>query len=177
MKKLLLLALVALGVYMAATESGNRTFTRIWASVAGKPALDLDFMALSPQIDENQLAQRFTSLKLKCHAEQSNLGDRVCTSEIRAVNDVPAQYAAFFFKDSRLSNVKLALSGRDHPRLTEKLKAQYGAWQTVGSRNDIHGNPIVGWHLDSGILAISETVPENAESTVLWISNQALLSR
>ncbi|BAU48011.1 hypothetical protein SVA_1446 [Sulfurifustis variabilis] len=175
MKKFVLLAAIAFGAWAWSTEAGNELVARLYAMVTGRAAIEIDFDSLTPEVAEDEIKTLYSSSKFKCYDERSELGDRVCFTDVREVNGVPARYAAFFFKDAELSNVKVALDGKDHPTLVQTFTDTYGEWRTVGSRKDVYGKPIVGWYLSSGVLAVSETAPRDKEATLLWISRHRLL--
>lgn len=173
MKKLLLVVLLALGAYVVATDSGKLQFARAWGFITDRPAVELDFKTLSSRLDEKEIVRQFSSIRFKCEAENTELGDRVCYGNISSFNNVPAQYAAFFFKAGSLFNVKFAIKSEDHAKLVDMLKARYGKWESDSARRDKQDYAIVTWTFNTGTLAINE-VGYGAESTVFWISSRAL---
>lgn len=136
--------------------------------------LDLD--AYHGSLIEADIKRDLHHLHFTCTVESSSLGDRVCWAPISSFNDVEAQIAAFFFKEEKLSFIRLSFSGKEHPRLFSQMHKKFGPVRTFKKSGDIHGNSIVGWVRPKGIVAINDHIEPQHEAIVLWISGEKMFA-
>lgn len=171
MRKVVPLFVFAILVYIAHNEG--------WLDgtpLALHPSLEADLDTFTADMGEQALLTRYPDLNWDCYPEQSDLGERVCTAPIRAWNGVLAKYTAFFFnKRDRLRMVKLNFPEASHAELIGTIAMRHGQSIAVPGRKDVHGKPIVMWKADKGMIAASENVTGDGESTVTWVSGQGLL--
>lgn len=139
--------------------------------------LRLDLDAYHGNLIEADIKRNLHHLHFTCTIETSTLGDRVCWAPISSYNDVDAEIADFFFKEGKLSNIRLSFSGKVHPQLFLQMHKKFGPVRTFKKSGDIHGNSIVGWVRPKGIIAISDHIEPQHEAIVLWISGEKMFAQ
>lgn len=179
MKKLLLLLIllilaVGLWITTAKPNIGVRFLEETIPNITVWNALDINFNNITSDLNEEKVIQKFQDVKLKCMREGTDMGDRVCWAYIRKVNGIPAKLAAFFFVENRIFQIKIDVKGEEHTMLLNKFKEDYGQWELMTDKPGVYGSPLIAWFLPTGVLTVSETVPANVDSQILWVSNGAM---
>jgi len=141
-----------------------------------KPVI-LDLDAYHGNLGENDIRRDLHQLHFTCTAETSSLGDRVCWAPITSYNDIDAKIAAFFFKEGKLTFIRLSFSGKEQPQLFSQMHKKYGPVRTFKKSGDIHGNSIVGWVRPKGIISINDHIEPQHEAIVLWISGEKMFAQ
>ncbi|OGU23297.1 MAG: hypothetical protein A2580_16915 [Hydrogenophilales bacterium RIFOXYD1_FULL_62_11] len=140
-----------------------------------KPVV-LDVDSLS---GENQLSikQTYHHLRYTCAPEHGILGDFVCWATVSDFNGIDARLIAFFFRNDKLSSVRVSFSAEDHPKMLSLMQKRFGPERRFGQRTDAFGNNIVGWIRPSGIVAINDSADGNEEPFLLWTSADTILKK
>ena len=116
----------------------------------GHKGVSFDLAQLSGDWSEGIVRKRFSEHPVWCGRYEGNLAaDRACGVKIKAYDDVPAVYLAFFFNASQLRQVAISLPSWAHGKAYDKLVAQYGspyASQPLPSA----GVRLHGWRLPDG---------------------------
>jgi len=176
MKKLfvlLLLAAAGWGIYdYQIGTPGERIYDRVFA----KKAL-LDFDALEPSDTVDKIRQDYRGLHHTCTGDNSKFGDYVCWSPIKTLNGVDARVLAFFFRQGKLSAVRVSFSGKNHPEIFALLSKKYGEYHTFGRNRDAYGNNIVGWIRPNGIVAVNDEIDPKDEAILLWTSRSMVMDQ
>lgn len=141
-----------------------------------KPVI-LDLDAYHADLGEADIRNDLHHLHMTCTRETSSLGDRVCWAPISSYNDIDAETAAFFFKQGKLSFIRLSFSGKVHPQLFSQMHKKFGPVRPFKKSGDIHGNSIVGWIRPQGIIAINDHIEPQHEAIVLWISDENIFAQ
>lgn len=139
-----------------------------------KPVItDLDL--LNEQEDQQTIKQTYHYLHHTCTSESSILGDSVCWSTISKFNGIDARLISFFFRNGKLSAVRISFAAKNQPELFSLLQKRYGQEREFGHHADSYGNNIVGWIRPSGIVATNDRVEGDQESILLWLSPSKVL--
>ncbi len=137
------------------------------------PEAQVQFEALSADMDEAAVRARFKTLSLRCELETSALGNRVCFSALSKANGNPALTLALFFKDGHLRFAILQVPWWAHGRVQERLYRQWGSPGPAGT--DGTGRSVLRWQLPGGHLEMNKTryLSPLTWSVVLWTANKA----
>jgi hypothetical protein len=168
---LMLLAGLWAAVDYRMSTPGSSFYDRLYA----KPIV-LDMDALSRE-NQQTIKQTYHHLHYTCAAEYGVLGDAVCWATISSFNGIDARLVAFFFRNDRLSAVRVSFSGKNHPAVLSQMQKRFGPERRFGQRTDAFGNKIVGWMRPGGVIAINDSAEGDAEPFVLWTSAEAILKR
>lgn len=168
---LMLLAGLGLAVDYRMSIPGSSVVDRLYA----KPVvLDMDALSGDSQLS---IKQTYHYLHHTCVAEHGILGDSVCWATISKFNGIDARLIAFFFRNDRLSAVRVAFPAESHPKVLSLMQKRFGPERRFGQRTDAFGNKIVGWMRPSGVIAINDSAEGDEEPFVLWTSADAILMR
>lgn len=168
---LLLLAGLWVAVDYRMSTPGSSVYDRLYA----RPIV-LDMDALSRE-NRQSITQTYHDLHYTCAAEHGILGDAVCWATISSFNGIDARLIAFFFRNDRLSTVRVSFPGKSHPAVLSQMQKRFGPERKFGQRTDAFGNKIVGWIRPSGIIAINDSAEGAEEPFVLWTSTEAILKQ
>ena len=168
---LMLLAGLWVAVDYRMSTPGSSIFDRLYAK-----SIVLDLDALSRE-NRQTITQTYHDLHYTCAAEHGILGDSVCWATISSFNGIDARLIAFFFRNDRLSTVRVSFPGKSHPAVLSQMQKRFGPERRFGQRTDAFGNKIVGWMRPSGIIAINDSAEGDEEPFVLWTSAEAILKR
>jgi hypothetical protein len=168
---LVLLAGLGIAVDYRMSIPGSSVVDRLYA----KPVvLDMDALSGDSQLS---IKQAYHYLHHTCAAEHGILGDSVCWATISEFNGIDARLIAFFFRNDRLSAVRVAFPVESHPKVLALMQKRFGPERRFGLRTDAYGNKIVGWMRPSGVIAISDSAEGEEEPFVLWTSADAILKK
>ncbi|WP_310446668.1 hypothetical protein [Thiobacillus sp.] len=168
---LMLLAGLGIAVDYRMSIPGSSVVDRLYARPV---VLDMDALSGDSQLS---IKQAYHYLHHTCAAEHGILGDAVCWATISEFNGIDARLIAFFFRNDRLSAVRVAFPAESHPKVLALMQKRFGPERRFGQRTDAFGNKIVGWMRPSGAIAINDSVEGDAEPFVLWTSTDAILMR
>lgn len=168
---LMLLAGLGIAVDYRMSIPGSSVVDRLYA----KPVvLDMDALSGDSQLS---IKQTYHYLHHTCVAEHGILGDSVCWATISEFNGIDARLIAFFFRNDRLSAVRVAFPAESHPKVLSLMQKRFGPERRFGQRTDAFGNKIVGWIRPSGVIAINDIAEGDEEPFVLWTSADAILMK
>ncbi|MBT9540154.1 hypothetical protein [Thiobacillus sp.] len=168
---LMLLAGLGIAVDYRMSIPGSSVVDRLYARPV---VLDTDALSGDSQLS---IKQAYHYLHHTCAAEHGILGDSVCWATISEFNGIDARLIAFFFRNDRLSAVRVAFPAESHPKVLALMQKRFGPERRFGQRTDAFGNKIVGWMRPSGAIAINDSVEGDEEPFVLWTSTDAILMR
>jgi hypothetical protein len=145
----------------------------IRARLGIKPAIQIDFAALSGETNRSQTLAGFPGIKPHCRETAVELVLEECVAEVGKVNGVPATSITFHFDRDRLARVRVVLPAREHRAFMTEVRAVHGMWSQLDQR-DAYGAALVAWSLPGGRLAMSEDVATAPETVVQWTSKAGL---
>jgi len=168
---LMLLAGLWVAVDYRMSTPGSSLYDRFYAK-----SIVLDMDALSRE-NRQTITQTYHDLRYTCAAEHGILGDSVCWATISSFNGIDARLVAFFFRNDRLSNVRVSFPEKSHPVVLSLMQKRFGPERKFGQRTDAFGNKIIGWIRPSGVIAINDSAEGAEEPFVLWTSTEEVLKR
>jgi len=163
------LAVVALAWFIA----GEQLTGWFRAQLGIKPAVQIDFAALSGDDNRKTVFARIAGARPECRDTVPELIQSECTLVVGTVNGVPATSLRFLFERDRLMQVHLTLPSREHRAFMTEVRAAYGMWSQLDQR-DAHGAALVAWTLPGGRLVMGEDAITTPESVVRWTSKAGL---
>lgn len=162
---MLLMGCIGIAVEYRTVVPGTSIIDRLRA----RPVVtDLDL--LNGYDDLQKIKQDYHYLDFTCTAEKTMLGDYDCWATISKFNSIDAKIMAFFFRNAKLTAVRVSLDAENHPKMFSLLHKRYGPDRQFGSHADSYGNNIVGWIRPSGIVAINDHIEGDQEAILLWMS-------
>jgi hypothetical protein len=172
-KRLMLLALVLGPIFwLVFSEDGQRRSDLVLLSLwEGTEAMDVALDKLHEGVVENELRRNFPDVPLSCEQQPSLFGDQTCSAPIASFNGAPARYAVVYFRDGKLSAVKLAYRRSYHDYVARDLHRRLGAPQTTADQ-------VWNWPTPGGLVLMPTELPgQGDEPTVIWLSSQQVQGR
>ncbi|MES9945758.1 MAG: hypothetical protein B6D77_15135 [gamma proteobacterium symbiont of Ctena orbiculata] len=158
--------------WLVFTDDGQRRTDIVLLTLWGEDEIALNLKALDNQVSEEDLKQVFPDITWTCEDELSNFGNRLCASRIGIFNDIPAHYVTIFFLDRWINGVKIGYRGQYHEILKQQLWQQLGAPANSNPQiPTIQGmESVLHWVTDSGNVILKDSLQEDDEAALLWLS-------
>jgi hypothetical protein len=118
------------------------------------------------------MRELYPDLPWQCKDEPTGFGDRYCISKIGSFNDLPADYAALFFRGNGIAAVKINYRHNFHGQLGKDLRYQLGNPLPVASTaGDIpDANRVIHWRTEGGHVVTKKILDKGEEPALLWLS-------
>jgi hypothetical protein len=173
-KNLLILAIVVGPiVWLVLTEDGQRRTDLVLLSLFGKAEINLAVEHLTGDVTEADLRRLYPKLPLACANQATPYGDRLCTAEIGAFNQIPSRALAFYLEGERLRAVKVDYRPHYHALLQRQLAERLGK---LAIRSEQRAGALA-WKLEGGLLLMPAEEPNtDGEAALMWLSADALRS-
>lgn len=169
---LMLLAGLAIAVNYRMSIPGSSWVDRMRA----KPMV-LNMDSLTGHETQAEVLQTYHYLHHTCTSESGPLGNTVCWATVTKVDGVDARLISFFFRDDRLSAVRVSFADKDHPKMLALMQKRFGPERQFGEKTDAFGNKIVGWIRPSGVIAINVSIEGDDEPIMLWTSRDSVMKK
>ncbi|MBF0256854.1 MAG: hypothetical protein HQL47_10450 [Gammaproteobacteria bacterium] len=157
-------------IWIVTDPAGQRWADVTLLRVMGKPAMNLDFAALSGNEDLPQLKQIYPKLDIQCDANgkpgAAELNQN-CYAHIASLNRLPARYITFYLQDGRLKMIKLSYQAAYHEAFHQQLSAVYGPAQMdpVASPTD----KVAHWQTGPGRVVMKAQVSQKGDNQLFWL--------
>ncbi len=168
---LLLLAGLWVAVDYRLSAPGFRLYDRLYARPI---VMDLDTLGRESR---QGILHTYSQLHFTCGAEHGVLGDAVCRAALSSFNGIDARVVDFFFRNDRLSAVRISFAGKSLPLVLAQLRERFGPEARLGSRTAAPGNRVAGWARPGGVIAVTDHAAGNGAPIVLWTSGEAMPDR
>lgn len=130
------------------------------------PAVRVPWKALSASMGEAEVRALFPDTNVRCIAQATDMGDRVCYMSVERVDGYAALTVAFFFQKGRLNLATVHVPWWAHGRAAGAMARDFGP----------HGRDWPGpmqlrrWDLQQGKLQMNETRSINplSWSAIVW---------
>ncbi len=172
-KRLLLVTIVVGPIWwLVFTEDGQRRSDMFLLRVFGDAPFYLNLKVLDGRFNEAELHQLYPEFSWQCKDEATDFGDRYCISRIGSFNDLPADSAALFFRDSGITAVKVNYRHNYHAQLGKDLRYQLGypLPEAASARDMPDANKVVHWRTEGGHVITKKILDKGEESALLWLS-------
>lgn len=169
---LMLLAGLWVAIDYRMSLAGSSLIDRLYA----KPVV-MDVDGLTGRETELEITQTYHYLRHTCVPEPGILGDRVCWSTVSEFNGIDARLLSFFFRNDRLSAVRVSFAAEHHGEMFALMEKRFGAARSFGAGTDAFGNNIVGWIRRTGVVAANDRLSGDEEGLLLWLAPRTVLNR
>ncbi|HHC72939.1 MAG TPA: hypothetical protein ENK54_08575 [Thiotrichales bacterium] len=170
-KNLMLLAMViAPAWWLLLTEDGQRRTDTVMLWLLGNPTMEMNLAPLTTEFEEGELMKLFASLAWECADRPSYFGDRLCRAEIGVFNEIPSRYVTLYFREGRISGIKVIYRRRYHDTLRRQLTRQLGEPRLVRAEN---AEALLAWRTAGGKVLLKERVIPSDEAALLWMGATA----
>ena len=171
-KKLLILCVVFGPIlWLMFTEDGQRRTDTLVLWLFGEEEISMDLAALSNQYTEQELDKVYAQLKWHCQDHVDAYGERHCVARIGIFNGIPARYLTVFYRDGRLTAVKLQYRAHNHDQLQSQLLTLLGEPKQPVQTNTEDPDQVLQWRTHFGLVLMKQALHGNDEPALLWLSS------
>jgi len=147
-----------------------------WADVTllrllGNPEINLDYSGLSGNESVDDIRKTYPKLDLVCDAKGPDVVAELnqnCFGQIAAVNQLPARYLTFYFRDGRLYRIKLSYRAAYHEILYQQLTKVYG--KPVTSEMGGQDHRVIQWQTGPGVVVMKAVVSKKGDNQLFWLT-------
>jgi len=168
-KKLLILCMV-FGpiIWLMFTEDGQRRTDTMVLWLFGEEEISMDLAALSNEYTEQELDEVYPQLKWRCQNHEDTYGDRHCVARIGIFNGIPARYLTAFYRDGRLSAMKLHYRAHNHGQMQSLLLSLLGEPKQPATAES---GQVLQWRTHFGLVLMKKALQGNDEPALFWLSS------
>jgi hypothetical protein len=172
--KRLIAFLIVIGpiYWLIFTEDGQRRTDSVVLFLWGEDEINFNLQALDDRFTEPELLEVFPDIDWHCHYNETPFGNRLCFAPIGVYNTIPAHYIAVFFRDKRVSGVKITYRRIYHDQLIQQLLQQMG--QPVKENSGIpeqgDGATLLRWDTTRGNVILKQVLNEKEEPVLFWLA-------
>jgi hypothetical protein len=174
--KFVILLMLLAGLWIAVDYRMSIPGSSLVDRLRAKPVV-LDMDSLSGRETQSEIRQTYHQLHHTCTPETNPLGDYVCWATISEFNGIDARVIAFFFRNDKLSSVRISFSAEEHPKVLSLMQKRFGPERRFGQRTDAFGNNIVGWARPSGFVTTNDHLSGDEDALLLWVSTGDVLKK
>jgi hypothetical protein len=166
----LLLLLAYAGLLMLMNFSTLHIYQKYFGETL--PRTSVPWQALSSALDESALRAQFPAVPLRCMADDSHIGDRVCYAAVRDVDGFPALTLALFLQKGRLTLATVHVPWWGHGRAAEQLARNLGTSELASGGP---GTMLRRWTVPSGFVDMNARRSWNVLdwSAIVWTPGRA----
>ena len=171
-KKLLILCVVFGPIlWLMFTEDGQRRTDTMVLWLFGEEEISMDLDALSNQYAEQEIGKVYGNLNWRCQDREDTYGDRVCVARIGIFNGIPARYLTVFYRDGRLSAVKLHYRAHNHGQLQSQLYTLWGDPYEPTQTTSEDSGQVLQWRTHFGLVLMKKALIGDDEPALFWLSS------
>ncbi len=147
--------------WLLLTEDGQRRTDAVMLWLFGHQAVDMALARLAPY-EEPALLSLYDGLPWRCGRGDGRLGERRCAAPLGVFNGIPARSLTFYFRQGRLSAMKLVYRRRYHVALVRDLRRRLGT--------PVREAGVLRWRAGEGLLVAKARVTPADEAALIWIT-------
>lgn len=174
--KFVILLMLLAGLWLAVDYRMSIPGSSFVDRLRAKPVV-LNMDSLSGRETQSEITRTYHHLDHTCTPETNTLGDHVCWAAISEFNGIDARVIAFFFREGKLSAVRVSFAAENHPAMFALMEKKYGPSRTFGGGTDAFGNNIVGWARPAGFVTTNDRLSDDEEALLLWVSTGNVLKK
>ncbi|MGD8589892.1 MAG: hypothetical protein PVG22_13785 [Chromatiales bacterium] len=171
--KHLLILSVVLGpiLWLMFSEDGQRRTDTMVLWLFGEEEISMDLRALSGQYTEQEMARVYAKLNWYCSDLEGIYGNRHCVARIGIFNMIPARYLTAFYRDGRLTALKLHYRAHNHGQLQSLLLYQLGDPDPSTVSPGGEQGQVLQWRTHHGLVLMKKELIDEEEPALFWLSS------
>lgn len=172
-KTLLILILVFIPPYwLLFTDEGSRVSDTALLWLLGEEDIKLSLPDLDGQFTAEDIRTVYPENDWQCGSGETEFGNTLCAAQIGSFNGFPSRVVTFFFRDDRLSAVKLIYREPYHEQVIGHLISRLGQPDNVAQAlaDGPDADNVLQWDLQAGVLLLKKTLGKPDEPALLWLA-------
>lgn len=157
------------------TEDGRRAAIQITSRLGITPPIcTLEPELLRGTMDPDSVKALQPELDYLCEKDSSFFGDYVCEADIGLYHNLPAYRVTYFFRNNRLTTMRLALQSQTYDELEEKVS---GGNKKLDIKTELSftggkKEPVHVFKTPAGnYLMLSRDQTQTGETLLLWVAD------
>jgi hypothetical protein len=154
------------------TDEGSRVSDTALMWLMGKDEIKVNIPELDDKFTEQDIRSVFKEIDWHCGAQQTPFGDAVCAAEIGVFNGFPAQLITFYFRDGRVSALKLIYRDQYHQQILGHYIGELGQPGNVAAAiaEGPDADTVLEWDLGRGVLILKKELGKLDEPALIWLA-------
>ena len=172
-KTLLILLLVFLPPFwLLFTDEGARVSDTALLWLLGEEEIKVSIQDLDNDFSRQDIEQVYSENTWHCGAKDTAFGDSVCATEIGTFNGFPSHLLTFYFRDGRVSAMKLNYRDQYHRQILGHYIGELGQPSNVAEAiaEGPEAEDVLQWQLPQGTLVLKKELADADEPALLWLA-------
>ena len=174
-KTLLILILVFVPPFwLLFTDEGSRVSDTALLWLLGEDDIKIDLRQLDNRFTQMDIQTVYSDIEWQCGRQASPFGDQLCGARVGTFNGYPARAMTFFFRDDRISALKLIYRDAYHTQLMGYYIQELGQPSNVAAAvaEGPDAAEVLEWHLERGTLLMKKALTEGDEPALVWMATR-----
>lgn len=172
-KTLLILLLVLTPPYwLLFTDEGSRVSDSALLWLLGEDDIKVSVGDLDNKFSQEDILAVYGKNEWHCGEKHTNFGNAICAAKVGTFNGFPARLITFYFRDGRVSAMKLIYRDQYHEQILGYLIGEFGQPGNVAAAvsEGPEADTVLQWGLDKGALLLKKALQQTDEPALLWMA-------
>lgn len=172
-KTLLILLLVFIPPFwLLFTDEGSRVSDTALLWLLGEDEIRINLPKLDSNFSTDDIRTVYPDNEWQCGSQATDFGDALCMAPIGTFNGFPSRLATFYFRDGRLSALKLIYREAYHDQIIGHVISDFGQPTNVEQAlaETPNADPLLEWQLDGGVLLLKKRLDPQDEPALIWLA-------
>lgn len=174
-KTLLILILVLVPPYwLLFTDEGGRVSDTALLWLLGEPDIKVSIRDLDGAYTQQDIKTVYSDNEWVCGEKSTPFGDSVCATEVGTFNGYPSRLLTFFFRNDRVTAMKLIYRTQYHKQLIGFYIGELGQPDNVASAiaEGPQADNVLEWDLGKGMMLMKKELDKVDEPSLLWLAGK-----
>lgn len=172
-KTLLILLLVFIPPFwLLFTDEGSRVSDTALLWLLGEDEIRINLPELGTGFSAEDIRTVYPDNEWQCGRQVTDFGDALCAAQIGTFNGFPSRLATFYFRDDRLSAIKVVYRPPYHDQIIGHVIGEFGQPGNVAQAlaEGPDAASVLQWDLDSGALLLKKRLDGQDEPALIWLA-------
>ena len=174
-KTLLVLLLVFIPPFwLLFTDEGSRVADTALLWLLGEDDIKISLRELDSGFSEQDIKTVYSENEWTCGSKQTAFGDALCAARVGTFNGFPSRLVTFYFRDGRVSALKLLYRDSYHDQILGFYIGELGQPSNVEAARADGPNAaeVLEWRLDKGTVVLKKELGQADEAALVWMAAQ-----
>lgn len=157
------------------TDEGARVSDTALLWLLGEEEIKVSIADLDDQYTQQDIRTVYKDNEWQCGKQRTEFGDTLCATQVGTFNGFPSRLVTFFFRNDRISAMKLVYRDQYHKQIMGHYIGELG--QPANVANAIAEGPeadsVLEWDLGKGVLLIKKELGQTDEPALFWLASNA----
>jgi hypothetical protein len=170
---LILIAVFLPPFWLIFTDEGSRVSDTTLLWLLGETDIRVDLGKLDSRFSQEDIRKVYSENEWQCGPQSTPFGDELCVARIGTFNGYPSQAITFYFREGRVSSVKLIYRDQYHQQILGFNIEQFGQPSNVAAAiaDGPDADEVLEWDLEHGVMVMKKTLGKSDEPALLWMAS------